>query len=356
MKFSIVVNMDRTDPNQDMRDVVRECLELVQIADEGGFEIAFTAEHHTIEVTVAPNPFTLLTYWGQHTKNIRLGTAVVSAPYWHPIRLAGEAALTDIILEGRLELGLGRGSYQYEFDRMAGGMPQGDGGKYLREIVPLLNKLWAGDVEHKGELFQFPAATSVPKPLQNPGPRMWVAARDPNTFDFAVKNGCHIMSTPLQRPHEEVIDLCKKFEMVVAANPQVPRPEHMMLRRACVYENPDEWRKPVDATIDFGRHFENLFRNLGTVRNGFPEPVDVNVIANKTDYSPEALHENMLFGTADEVIAKLEKYEEAGVDHFLYAGRFGLPHPESKKSLELFCRDVIPHFQSNESVKRERAV
>ena len=86
MKFSIAVNMDRFDLNQDMREVVRQRLELVQIADQGGFDIAWTAEHHSIEVAIAPNPFTLLTYWGQHTSRIRLGTAVVSAPYWRLLR------------------------------------------------------------------------------------------------------------------------------------------------------------------------------------------------------------------------------------------------------------------------------
>ena len=355
MKFSIVVNMDRTDPAQDMREVVRDCLELVQIADEGGFDIAFTAEHHTIEVTISPNPFSLLIYWGQYAKRIRLGTAVVSAPYWHPIKLAGEAALADLLLDGRLELGFGRGSYQYEFDRMAGGMPQGDGGKYLREIVPLLPKLWQGDHAHDGELFQFPSVTAVPKPQQKPGPRMWIAARDPNTFDFAFKNGCHIMSTPLQRPFEEVVALCEKFEATVRNNPTVPRPEHMMLRRACVYDDPGDWEVPVRATIEFGRNFENLFRNLGTVVNGFPERVDYEVVANKGDYEPAALHENMIFGTPDEVIAKLEKYWEAGVDHFLYAARYGLPHAVAKRSLELFCRDVIPHFKDRAAERREGA-
>lgn len=345
MKFSIVVNMNRTDASEDMREVVRECLELVQIADEGGFDIAFTAEHHTIETTISPNPFSLLIYWGQHVKRIRLGTAVVSAPYWHPIKLAGEAALVDILLEGRLELGLGRGSYQYEFDRMAGGMAQGDGGKYLREIVPLLPKLWRGDHAHDGELFQFPAATAVPKPLQDPGPRMWIAARDPNTFDFAIKNGCHIMSTPLHRPFEEVVSLCEKFDQAVGENPEVPRPEHMMLRRACVYEKPEDWQIPVRATTEGGRHFENLFRNLGTVSNGFPEPVDYETVANKDDYEPRALHENMIYGMPDEVIAKLERYQDAGVDHFLYGARMNLPHAFAKRSLELFCQDVVPHFR-----------
>ena len=96
----------------------------------------------------------------------------------------------------------------------------------------------------------------------------------------------------------------KKFEQVVANNPQVPRPEHMMLRRACVYENQNDWEIPVKATTNFGRYFENLFRNLGEVKNGFPEPVDYDIISNKNDYAPQALRENMIFGSPDEVIEK----------------------------------------------------
>ena len=348
MKFSIVVNMDRFDPATEMRDVAGRCLELVRLADQGGFEIAWTAEHHAIEVTIAPNPFTLLTFWGQHTRRIRLGTAVVSAPYWHPLRLAGEAGLADVLLDGRLEIGFGRGAYQYEFDRLAGGIPQGEGGKYLREIIPVVKELWKGDYAHDGELWQFPAVTSVPKPLQKPHPRLWVAARDPDTFDFAVKNGCHVMSTPLQRPHEEVITLCDRFEQTVRNNPHVPRPEHLMLRRVCVYDDPDDWEIPIRAAIDFGRHFENLFRNLGSVKNGFPEPVDYEIVADKGDYAPEALHENMIFGTPDQVIEKLERYEVAGVDHFLYGACFGLPHEVAVRSLELFNETVLPHFKSRE--------
>ena len=348
MKFSIVVNMDRFDPATDMRDVAGRCLELVRLADRGGFEIVWTAEHHAIEVTIAPNPFTLLTCWGQHTRRIRLGTAVVATPYWHPIRLAGEAGLADVLLDGRLEIGFGRGAYQYEFDRLAGGMPQGEGGKYLREIVPVVKELWKGDYAHDGELWQFPAVTSVPKPLQKPHPRLWVAARDPNTFDFAVRNGCHIMSNPLQRPFEEVIVLCDRFEQTIRNNPQVPRPEHLMLRQVCVYDDPDDWKVPVRAAIDFGRHFENLFRNLGSVKNGFPEPVDYEIVADKENYAPEALHENMIFGTPDKVIEKLERYEAAGVDHFLYGACFGLPHDVAVRSLELFNETVLPHFRSRE--------
>src|SRR5205823_14461950 len=134
--------MERYDPGTDMRDVVAHTVALVQLAEHGGFEIAWAAEHHTIELLVAPNPFTLLMDWAAHTSRIRLGTAVVVAPYWHPIRVAGEAALVDLYSDGRLELGLGRGAFQYEFDRMGGGIDQREGGRYLREMLPVLHGLW----------------------------------------------------------------------------------------------------------------------------------------------------------------------------------------------------------------------
>ena len=210
MKFSISVSLERFDPNLDMRRVAAHALELVQIAEAGGFEIAWTPEHHTIEFTIAPNPFSILTHWASHTKTIRLGTAVVVAPYWHPIRVAGEAALCDVFSNGRLEFGIGRGAYQYEFDRMAGGMPQEKGGAYMREMLPIVKALWQGDYEHRGEFWSFPSATSVPKPVQKPHPPVWVAARDISTFDWAIKHGADIQSTPLSRPNAEVEILGKR--------------------------------------------------------------------------------------------------------------------------------------------------
>src|SRR5215468_9103633 len=164
LQFSISVSLERFDPTADMRTVAARALELVQFAEQGGFEIAWTPEHHTIEFTIAPNPFTILTHWAAHTKTIRLGTAVVVAPYWHPIRVAGEAALADLFSDGRLEFGISRGAFQYEFDRMAGGIPQQQGGAYMQEMLPVVRALWRGDHAHDGALWRFPAATSVPKP------------------------------------------------------------------------------------------------------------------------------------------------------------------------------------------------
>src|SRR5690606_30627226 len=196
MKFSVSLHMERFSPKQDVTTIKNEVLELVQLADRGGFCTVWTPEHHTIEFTIAPSPFQLCTWWADHTDQIRVGVATIVAPYWTPLRLAGEAALCDHLTNGRLELGIARGAYQYEFDRMADGLPQQEGGRYLREIVPAVKKYWEGDYEHRGEIWQVPKATSVPKPLQQPHPPLWIAARDPNTYDFAFKAGVNIMATP----------------------------------------------------------------------------------------------------------------------------------------------------------------
>ena len=144
-----------------MKTVARHTLEMVQMADQGGFSIAWAAEHHALEMTIAPNPFSILTWWADNTDRIRLGPAVVAAAYWHPIKLAGEAAFFDLISGGRLEFGIGSGAYQREFDRMHPGLKQTDAWRYMQEMLPAVQALWKGDYEHKGEFWAFPTATSV---------------------------------------------------------------------------------------------------------------------------------------------------------------------------------------------------
>jgi alkanesulfonate monooxygenase SsuD/methylene tetrahydromethanopterin reductase-like flavin-dependent oxidoreductase (luciferase family) len=257
VKFQLAINMERITPEVDMRDVERHTLEMVQMADEGGFEIAWAAEHHALEMTIAPNPFQILTWWAAHTSRIRLGPAVVVAPYWHPINLAGEAALLDLYSGGRLEFGIGSGAYQREFDRMHPGLKQSEGYKYAQEMLPAVKALWAGDYEHEGEFWSFPLATSVPKPLQKPHPPIWVAARAPVTYDYAVKNDCNILSWPLTRAMSEVELYKDRLETALAENPGKPRPIFAVMRHSCVYDRPDDWEVPVKAAMRQLGQFEN---------------------------------------------------------------------------------------------------
>jgi len=170
MKFQLAINLERFDDRDDMSEIAQHTLEMVQLAERGGFNIVWAAEHHSLEMTIAPNPFQLLSYFASHTNDIRLGTAVVVAAYWHPLKLASEAALADLISGGRLEFGIGSGAYQREFDRMQPGLKQYEAYQYVHEMLPVLKALWKGDYEHQGDFRSFPTATSVPKRLQKTHP------------------------------------------------------------------------------------------------------------------------------------------------------------------------------------------
>ena len=344
MKFQLAINMERMDPSIDMNDVARHTLEMVQMADQGGFEIVWAAEHHALEMTIAPNPFQLLTWWAGHTDNIRLGTAVAVAAYWHPINLAGEAAMTDLISGGRLEFGIGSGAYQREFDRMHAGLKQSDAYKYMQEMLPALKGLWAGDYEHNGEFWTFPTSTSVPKTLQQPHPPIWVAARSPITFDYAVQNNCHVMSWPLTRPFAEAELYRSQLDESIAKHPDSSRPTFALMRHTALYENTAGRDAAITAIQTVLGQFENLFRNLGDVNNGFPKQIPLAELTDREQYNADMLEENLMFGSPEAVIAKLKRYEALGVDDFIYYASLGLGHKEQKRSLELFCNEVIPAF------------
>jgi alkanesulfonate monooxygenase SsuD/methylene tetrahydromethanopterin reductase-like flavin-dependent oxidoreductase (luciferase family) len=345
MKFQLVINMERLTPATDMADVVRHTTEMVQMADEGGFEIVWAAEHHAIEMTIAPGPFQLLAHWGSRTEQIRLGTAAVVPAYWHPLKLAGEVGMIDLLTGGRFEFGIGKGAYQREFDRMANGIDQSLGVPMMQEMLPVLKGLWRGDYQHDGEYWSFPAATACPKPVQDPHPPIWVAARDPDTYDWAARNGCDIMSWALTRPFSEVETYKERFETALANNPGPPRPRFMTMRFTGVYAKPEESEVFIDAIVAQGRQFENLFRNLSPVVNGFPREVDPELFVNQAEYEPANLLRNLILGTPEEAIAKLKPYEALGVDSFCYCASYGLPMAEQKKSLRLFIDEVMPAFR-----------
>ena len=305
--------------------------------------MAWAAEHHAREMTIAPNPFSILTWWADHTSRIRLGPAVVAAAYWHPIKLAGEAAFLDLISGGRLEFGIGSGAYQREFDRMRPGLKQSDAWRHMQEMLPVVQKLWAGDCDHQGEFWSFPTSTSVPKPLQARVP-VWIAARAPITYDYAVQNGCNIMSWPLTRDMAEATTHMARMDEALAANPGTPRPLMGMMRHTAVNDRKADWMVPVRAAQRQLGQFESLFKNLGDVENGFPGSIPLDQLGNRAEFDPDMLRRNLMFGTPDEVIAQLKEYEALAVDAFIYYASLGLGHAEQKRSLALFVAEVMAEF------------
>lgn len=343
MKFHIAINLERMDADTDIKAVRDHTLEMVQMADRAGFEIAWAAEHHALEMTIAPNPFQIMTWWADHTQNIRLGCGVANASYWHPINIAGEAAMLDLLSGGRLEMGLGSGAYQREFDRMKPGLQQPDSWRYMQEMLPLVRKLWKGDVEHDGDYWQFPKATSVPKPLQDEVP-MWVAARSPITFDYAVANDCNIMCWPLTMPMSEAEKYRAQLDEAIAKAGGW-NGTFALMRHTAVYDNEADRNAAIMSIRNVLGKFGNLMMKKGDVVNGFPESVPLEELEGNVRVEPKMLEENLMFGDPDTVISKLKQYQDLGVDAFIYYASMGMDMDVQKRSLQLFIDQVMPEFK-----------
>ena len=344
MRFSLFAHMERTDNSVSHPELYAHFLELCDLVDQGGFDAIWVGEHHGMDFTIAPNPFAQLCDLANRTSGVRLGTSTVVAPFWHPIKLVGEASMVDIITSGRLEICLSRGAYQFEYERLSPGLDAWVAGEKLREMIPALQAMWAGDYAHEGKHWQFPATTSIPKPIQKPHPPLWVAARDPSTLDFAVKNGCNIQVTPLWQGDEEVENLMAKFEVAVSDNPDLPRPEIMVLRHTFVGANEYEVLQAAEDLSAWYCTFGAWFKNNLPVTNGSMPALTVEERGAIEMFSVENMRKNHIVGTPDQVIERIRSYEAMGYDEFSIWLDNGMSPRRKKKTLRLFIDEVLPEF------------
>ena len=344
MKFSLFVHMERNESAQTHAHLFTELADLVEVAEDAGFETAWIGEHHGMEFTISPNPFINLAYLAAKTTRIRLGTGTIIAPFWHPLRLAGEAAMTDVVSGGRLDLGLARGAYSFEYERLMPGLDAWGAGLRLREMIPVLRKLWAGDYAHDGEFWKFPASTAVPKPIGGSSLPIWVAARDPNSHDFAVAQGCNVQVTPLAAGDAEIASLMDRFRTACANHPEVPRPRIMLLQHTFVADSAADSGRLAEDLSAFYCAFAAWFQNKRPVRDGFIEPLSAAERAAMPNYAPEIIRRNLVIGEPAEVIERLKGYEALGYDQYSVWVDSGISHERKMKSLGLFIRHVMPAF------------
>lgn len=343
MDFSLFAHMERLDASQSHEKLYEDFVSLCQMADNGGMRAIWTGEHHGMEFTIAPNPFSTITDLAHRTKNVMLGTGTVIAPFWHPIKLAGEAAMTDLITGGRLEIGVARGAYSYEYERIMPGMDAWEAGLRMRETTPLLRQLWKGNCVHEGHFYQFPETSSAPKPVQEGGPPIWIAARDPNSHEFAVHGGFNVQVTPLWQGMDEITTLMGRFNDACATY-DGPKPKVMLLHHTYVASDANDADLGAQELSRFYNYFGAWFQNKRPVSQGLMEEISSDDIEANAMMSAEKLRQDLTIGTAQEIIDQIKRYEDMGYDEYSFWIDSGMPFERKRASLDRFINDVMPAF------------
>jgi alkanesulfonate monooxygenase SsuD/methylene tetrahydromethanopterin reductase-like flavin-dependent oxidoreductase (luciferase family) len=333
MDFGIFIPCHRLDDSISEQDTIADALEVTKLAEQAGFSTAWFPEHHLVQYIACPSPLMLAVAAAARTRRIRVGTAILVVPYYDPRRLAGEIGLADILCDGRLEIGLGRGAFNYEFDRF--GVDEHIAAQRLRDGMEVIDGLLKRDnFEYEGR-----TSTVVPKPLQRPHPPMWVACRSPDTTRWAIERGYNLLATPWREPFERVERLYRQFSRIADEVRPAKRPKFAISRMTYVGADDDEALRAMQDVQTHHRVFTRLFNNTATVERGYtrPDPVE-------DEYSAELLLDNLVAGSATTCVEKLRRYEQLGVDHFIMYAGFPRDHASAVRSIVRFAEHVMPHF------------
>ncbi len=187
-----------------LEEVYARALERIEIMDKTGFDAVWLAEHHFTTFSVCPSVHMLGVLAAAQTKRLRIGTAVSLAALYHPLRLAEEVALLDVLSGGRVNWGAGRGFAHSEFN--AFGVPVEESADRFRETVEIvLAALSQERFSYHGTHFHFDDIELLPKPMQKPLPT-WMAATSEGAIDWAAGRGFSI----LMDPHASMTELGTK--------------------------------------------------------------------------------------------------------------------------------------------------
>jgi alkanesulfonate monooxygenase SsuD/methylene tetrahydromethanopterin reductase-like flavin-dependent oxidoreductase (luciferase family) len=187
LKFAPVVHF--RNPKQWYRDPTRlyhEIIDDIVMAEELGYDTVAITEHHFTDDDWAPSPLMLHSAIAMRTRRIRLTTYVGLLPFYHPVRLAEDGAVLDILSGGRYEFGFGLGYRPEEF--MGYGMQMKERSRRADEMLEIIRRLWDGEtVTFKGKYFSCEKAKLTPRPVQQPRPPIYVGGFAPNAVKRAAR-------------------------------------------------------------------------------------------------------------------------------------------------------------------------
>ena len=329
-------------------------------AEAVGFDSYWQTEHHFYtEIGHSSAPEVFLAALSQRTSRIRLGTGVVVLPCNHPFRVAEQVATLDVLSNGRVEFGTGRGASNYHIE--AFGVTPDESKAIWRESLEAICSLFLNDrfPGHKGHYFELPARSLVPKPIQKPHPPIWVAATQPSTFEEAARMGIGVLGLTTIAPEDLIPAIRAYRDAQQDCKPIGGYANHQISAYSIAYIDDDDRRGREIACAGarwyLGENEAELQKvRFGTIVGGkdnvYHEQIKdtvrdrLGIVKSRTN---DQLIEDgiVLGGSSDTVCRQLERYEKIGVDQIMLMTQVGYTtHDQVMRSLELVGKHVIPRF------------
>jgi len=320
-------------PDVDSGQGYKQFVEYNVEAEALGYHSTFLVEHHFTGFGQVSASLALLTWVAAKTKTLRLGTAVLVLPWHNPVLVAEQAATIDLLSGGRLDFGVGKGYRHNEFAGFC--MPIEEAEARFNESLDVIVKSWTSKqrFSHHGKYWNFEDIIVEPPTAQKPHPPMWMAAGNPDSIRQVAARGYNLLLDQFAS-YEAVAERIGIFKAEMEKHGRVFDPLDVGVARA-FYVAKDAADK--DAALE--RRMEAQ-RRLATVSNAPDGTKSRSSIMAFSD-TREASEESALYGTPDEIVAKLEKLRALGVEYVLLNGG-GLVLDKASDNLSRFAREVMP--------------
>ncbi len=350
MEFGLTLFPDVSPAEKSPADYFRDSLELVEAAEAHGYAHVRAIEHYfTPYGGYSPSSIVMLTAAAARTQRIKVITGAVIPAFNHPLKIAGELGMLDAISNGRLEVGFGRAFLPHEFERF--GISRDESIARFREGIEQVDRLLREEnVAADGQFHSFKATTSLPRPTSRPRPPFYVAANiTAESYEYAGRNGHYIMAVPMAASRlREMLEIYRKAYRD-AGHPGKGRvflAFHMFVDR-----DPERARRIAKP------HVESYFTSLIEATKEITEnsSVDYKNYDKHREQMNALTMEKLIegcgawIGSPEQVCKQIERFQaESGGFEIasLQANFHTLPHAEAVRSIELFSREVAPHFTS----------
>jgi len=326
----------------------RDTIEQAAHAETLGFESVWPVEQHfNPELSISPAPLLMLSAIAERTRNLRLGIAIVLLPLSHPIRVAEEIATLDVISNGRVEFGIGRGSIPTHFSGF--GLNQAESRERMLESLEMILQAWTTDhFSFQGKFYSVNNLSVVPKPVQQPHPPVRIAANSPDTFELSGRMGYPIFVAAQVNPFRKIRELLPLYYQARAAagHPDRGGEDVTLLLPLYVGESQTQIRQDLEPSI---KRFLQAVATIYATSGPLPEGRIKEVLERVQRMTYEQVCEVMaVFDTPDACVERLKRFQqEFGMGRVICWFNPGgiVPHQQVMRSMELFATKVMPHFQ-----------